>query len=259
MSNLVLGLDLEGINANLQNGVDTKVDRVIEIGAVLWDWKKNAPLKLISELVNEPDRLPISSEVQLVTGIDDDMLENWALKGEDIRKCLENLANLMNKADVIMAHNGGNYDFPMIKAMFSRYGIEMPNVLWVDTMNDIEYPPKISARSMAMLEHSHGFVNPFPHRAVTDVLAMLKVASNYSLDRMVTLAKSPKVTLTASLNAPNWKNKEEVEKFNVIKNKVAKSRFKWNPSTKKWLREVPQVLLDEGKIKLDFDYKVSTN
>jgi len=257
VSKIILGLDLEGMNANLQKGVDTKVDRVIEIGAVLWDWNKSAPLKMISELINEPDHLPISSEVQMITGIDDEMLEGWALKGEDIRTCLEQLATLMNKADAVMAHNGGHYDFPMIKGMFSRYGIEMPEVLWLDTMHDIEYPPKIQARSMAMLEHSHGFVNPFPHRAVTDVLAMLKVASLYDLERMIKLARSPKATLTASLNAPNWKNKEEVEKFNIVKNKVAKSRFKWNPSTKKWLREVPQILLDEGKIKLDFDYKVS--
>ena len=41
------------------------------------------------------------------------------------------------------------------------------------------------------LEHYHGFLNPFPHRAVTDVMSMLKIASQYDLDRMADLAKLP--------------------------------------------------------------------
>ena len=251
----VLGIDLEGMNRDLQlSGVDTQTDRVIEIGAVLWDWQASAPVKIISELIDEVDRLPISEEVELITGINDDMLTKWALNGTDIRTVLEQLSNLMNKADYLMAHNGGQYDYPMLKAMYKRYDMEMPEKVWIDTMSDIEYPKKINGRSMAMLEHSHQFVNPFPHRAVTDVLAMLKIASMYDIQRMIKLAKSPIVTLVAALNAPNWKDQKAVSDFNAIKHKVAKSRFKWNPSTKQWLKDIPKVLLDEGKINYEFEF-----
>jgi DNA polymerase-3 subunit epsilon len=251
----VLGIDLEGMNADLLlSGVNIATDRVIEIGAVLWDWDSRQPVKILSELTDEVDRLPISEEVELITGINDSMLSKWALKGDEIRNCLKDLANLMEKADYLMAHNGTGYDRPMITGMFKRYDISMPETIWIDTMSDIEFPKKINGRSLAMLEHSHGFVNPFPHRAVTDVLAMLKVATNYSLPRMIQLAKSPTVTLVASLDAPNWRNQKEVAEFNAIKNKVARSRFKWNPTSKQWRRDVPQILVDEGNLNLDFEF-----
>ena len=45
-----------------------------------------------------------------------------------------------------------------------------------------------------------------------------------------------------------------VSEFNEVKNKVAKSRFKWNPSTKQWTKEIHKILIDEGKINYDFEY-----
>lgn len=256
-SQLVLGIDLEGINKDLVNsGVDTSVDRVIEVGAVLWDWNLAQPVKMISELIDEVDRLKISQEVEELTGINDDILENWALKGEDIKRFLESFAKVIEKADYLMAHNSSGYDEPMLEALFKRYALEMPKKPWINTLTDIEFPRRMKQRSMAMLEHSHGFINPFPHRALTDVLSMLKIASQYDLGRMTKLAKSPMVTIAAKLDAPNWKNKDEVQEFNVTKNKVAKSKFKWNPSIKLWTKEVHQVIIDEGRLNYDFEWYI---
>ena len=253
----VLGIDLEGINKDLVlSGVNTITDRVIEIGAVLWDWPSSQPVKILSELINEVDHLPITEEVEDLTGINDKMLEDWGAKGTEIHEILKNLASLMEKADYLMAHNGSGYDYPMLNAMFKRYDLEMPEKVWIDTMNDIEYPRKLQGRSLALLEHGHGFINPFPHRAVTDVLSMLKVAGQYSLARMAKMASSPMVTLVASLRAPNWKDPAAVQEFNEIKNKVAKSRFRWNPGNKEWTKEVHKVLIDEGKVTFDFDYVI---
>ncbi len=256
MSNgLVLGIDLEGMNKDLiYSGVDIKTDRVIEIGAVLYDWNLNQPVKILSELIDEVDHLPISEEVEMITGINDPTLEKWGAKGTKIHEILGNLKDLMDQADYLMAHNGHGYDIPMLRAMFNRYDLEMPEKTWIDTMVDIEFPRKMTGRSMALLEHSHGFINPFPHRAVTDVLSMLKIASKYELNRMGKLAESPRVTLVASLRAPNWKDPAAVQEFNEVKNKVAKSRFRWNPTKKEWTKEVHKVLIDEGKIKYDFEY-----
>lgn len=253
----VLGIDLEGINENLlEDGVNLKKDRVIEIGAVLWDVHFNQPIKFLSELINEPDRLSISEEVEELTGINDNMLDMWGHPKEKIPEILEQLSILAQKADAIMAHNGAMYDKPMIQALYERFQMKFPEKLWIDSAQHIEFPRTISAKSMPVLEHAHGFINPFPHRAVTDVLAMFKIASGYSFQRMYQLASSPVVQLVAILEAPNWKDYKEVEEFNRIKHKVSKARFRWQPDIKKWIKEVPKILVDEGKFEYEFDFYI---
>jgi DNA polymerase-3 subunit epsilon len=255
---LILGIDLEGINEALTfKGVNTKVDRVTEIGAVLWDTRINLPVKIYSELIKEKDMLPLTEEVIDLTGIDHQLLDEWGLEGEQIKMALERLALIMKKADYFMAHNGANYDRPMLTAMFERYGLTIPEKVWIDTQNDIEYPKRQTHKSMAALEHSHGFINPFPHRAVTDVLSMLKIASHYDYNRMAKIASAPKIKIVASLRAPNWKDAVQVEKFNLIKNKVARSGFKWDGNAKEWFKIVSKVHIDEGSLNYDFDWQLS--
>lgn len=255
MEKLVCGIDLEGINENLiDNGVNLVKDRVTEIGAVVWDFGVNQPVRVLSELIEEEDRLALSEEVIELTGITENMLKVWGKKGDEIKATLNQLADMMNKSKYIMAHNGKMYDLPMLRAMFERYGVEFPKTIWIDTYTDIEFPKKINNKSMAGLEHAHGFINPFPHRAVTDVLSMLRIASNYDIDRMGKMAESPIVTIVAKLDAPNWKNANQVEEFNKIKHKVSKARFRWNANKKLWTKEVQKILIDEDKINYDFDW-----
>lgn len=252
---LILGIDLEGMSENLvENGVNLEKDRVTEIGAVLWDTRINQPIKVYSELIDEKDRLPMTEEIIDLTGIDEQLLEEWGLKGEEIQMALNRLAIIMKKADFLMAHNGEKYDKPMLEALFKRFDVAFPQKVWIDTVFDIEYPKKIHQKNMAALEHAHGFINPFPHRAVTDVLSMLKIASHYDFERMATLASSSKVRIIAKLKAPNWKDKEQVETFNKIKNRVSRARFQWNPGNKTWSKMIHKVLLDEGSINYEFDW-----
>lgn len=253
----VLGLDLESIHVNLtEDGIDFNKDRVMEIGAVLWDCEENQPAVIFSHLINESDRLEIDEELRELTGISENLLKKWGRPAKEIPDLLKELSNLMDQSDAIMAHNGDQYDRPMLQALYERHQVPFPENLWLDTAKHIEYPNTVKYLSMAMLEHSHGFINPFPHRAVTDVLSMLKVASQYSFHRMAKLASSPRVQLIAALDPPNWKNASEVEAFNKVKNRVAKSRFRWHPDVKKWIKEIPKILIDEDKIKYDFDYYI---
>lgn len=124
---LILGVDLEGINENLtQKGVNLNVDRVTEIGAVLWDTRINSPVRIFSELIDEKDRLKLTQEVIELTGIDEQLLKDWGRRGDEIKMALERLALLIKKADYLMAHNGAKYDKPMLTAMFERYEVDMP-------------------------------------------------------------------------------------------------------------------------------------
>jgi DNA polymerase-3 subunit epsilon len=166
---------------------------------------------------------------------------------------------MMEESNYFMAHNAHGYDKPMLTELFKRFDVPMPDKTWIDSLEDIEFPKKMKTKSMAGLEHAHGFINPFPHRAVTDVLSMLKIASNYDFSRMAKLACSEKVLLVAKLDAPNWKDKEEVDEFNKIKHKVSKARFRWNPRKKQWWKEVHKLLLDEGKIQYDFPFIIKSD
>ena len=256
-SSYVLGLDLEGINQNLlENGVNLAIDRVTEIGAILWNVEQAQPVKILSQLIDEADRLSIDPETSDLTGINDAMLEQWGAKNNDIKSTLTQLANMINGAEAVVAHNGTNYDRPMIEEMFKRYSLDLPEKTWIDTGRDIEYPRKISMRSMASLEHAHGFVNPFPHRAITDVFAMLKIFALYDYQRTLSLARSPKIDIIADLKAPNWRDPTAVAKFNKIKNKIAKARFKWNPTDKTWNKQIHEILIKEEKINFDFAWSI---
>ena len=253
----LLGIDLEGINTELQeNGLNLETDRVMEIGAVLWDVQRKTPVQFFSHLIDEADRPIVDRELTELTGIDENMLQHWGLKGKDIQEKLHELKSLIDASDYLMAHNAHGYDKPMLEALYKRFSLEIPKSTWIDSLEDIEFPSKIKSRSLASLEYAHGFINPFPHRAVTDVLSMLKIASAYSLERMAKFAKSPRVTIVATFKAPNWRNPEEVTAFNKIKHRVSKARFRWNPQEKIWTKKVHKLLLEEDKIHYDFEWKI---
>lgn len=270
MGRLVLGLDLEGMNENIKKGINLQVDRVTEVGAVLFDWETKMPVKMQSELINEPDRLPISEENTKITGITEDMLLNWgAGDREGIRSILQQTSNLMLKADCIMAHNCGSalnprvgYDYQMLRELFWRYKVPMPETLWVNTLHDLEFPEDVlgttrGALSMMALEYAHGFINPFPHRAVTDVLALLKIASKYDIEAMLERAKSPIVELQWSLPYPHWKApQEEKDYFEEQKAKASAAKFWWQPERKLWTKAVKEC--DIGtKLVYDFNYEIA--
>ena len=272
---LILGLDLEGMNADITKGVQVETDRVTEVGAVLWDWNNKQPVSMISELINEADRLPISEDNTRITGITDEMLNtrgqiNSPVSREEneqlhfllgIEGVLDNLKSLMMEADYIMAHNGGaknrpgvGYDYMMLDAMFKRYNMEMPDTLWIDTLVDLDFPESVmthtrGGKSMMVLEHAHGFINPFPHRAVTDVLAMMKIASNYDIEPMIAMANSPTIELVWSMPYPNWKAPQsEKDAFEAGKAKAKSSGFKWNADDKEWVKQTKEPKMQTPEI-----------
>jgi len=264
----VLGLDLEGMNVDIKKGVNTKLDRITEIGAVLWDWEKKQPLKMFSHLIDEDDRPDITEENTAITGITEEMLEEFGVAGVGVADVLKQLSSLMLKADYIMAHNGGNhlrpnegYDYQMLKATFDRHKVPWPETVWIDTLTDLEFPEHIlrhtkGRKDMMSLEHAHGFINPFPHRAVTDVLSMLKIASNYGIERMFTLANSPMATLVwATGYPPRGSSPEVMAKFEKDKETARTNRFFWQPDAKEWTKRVKKLHIEEGlyaSIELDF-------
>lgn len=181
----ILGVDFE------TTGLDSTKDRIIEIGAVLWEWETSKPLSLLSELVIVGEPLP--EEITRITGITDADLSSF---GIDEKAAFWQLCDMMQGCDYVMAHNGNAFDKLFFDQAATRLGRSAEKV-WLDTKLDIKFPDHITTRNLRHLASEHGFLNPFAHRAVFDVLTMLKVASLYDLDEIVSRALEPTLFVQA--------------------------------------------------------------
>lgn len=231
---LICGLDLEATS------LDIETARIIEIGAVLWDTNKKLPMVIQSLLVNIGE--PLTTETTSITNIDDSMLSDFGFKPD---ACLKRLNNLMEMADYIVAHNGKEYDKKLYEVECSRHGIPVVEKHWLDTLVDVNYPPHVKSKRLNYLASDHGFLNPFPHRAVFDVLTMLKIISEYDIAPIIEESKIPVIKLIAIVSYDN-------------RERVKANGFMWNGSDKTWWKNIKANLLpeEEEKASLDGCYKV---
>ena len=110
-------------------GVNLDVDRVTEIGALLWDWDQSLnPSPSTVTLIDEPNRPDITEELEELTGISDNMLlSSRPQGGRHSASALDRLlVDDSTRADYILAHNGRGYDYPMLKALYQRHGKTFP-------------------------------------------------------------------------------------------------------------------------------------
>ena len=226
---LVLGTDFE------TSGLNAASDRIIEVGAVLYDWEARTPLQLLSSFVYQACELP--EEITKITGITREMISRYGHSEDDVMRRLDELLGL---ADYAMAHSAtsdfdkGFYDHSCI-----RIGIGIREILWANTAVDIVYPEQITTRNLQYLAAEHGFVNPFRHRAVFDVLTMLDIASRYNLDAIITRAREPMVYVQALVS---YDDRE-----------LAKARgYWWHPKLKIWWKPMKTSDFEKEKVECGF-------
>ena len=215
---IILGLDFE------TTGLLPQEDRIIEVGAVLYDWDTETPVRLLSQLVRPGRSLP--PEIVALTGITDALIEAY---GQDEIAVLGYLTHLMAQADFVMAHNGTEFDKLFFDASVARISLDMAGCRrpWLDTRCDIVFPESVTTRNLKFLAAEHGFLNPFAHRAVFDVLTMLKVARQYPIENIITRSKEPTLYIQALVSF------DEKEK--------AKARgYYWCGPQKVWWRSMKQ-------------------
>lgn len=218
-----LGVDFE------TTGLDVEKELITEVGAVLWDVENKAPVMIYSDLIKIDQ--PLTEEIVNLTGITDEMLDTF---GKAAGLVFSNLSELMLRAQYIVAHNGTNFDKPLWYNEAKRKTVEFPEKPWIDTSVDVPYPDFITTRKLIHLAAEHGFVNPFAHRAVSDVLTMLRVASHYNSDTIVMYANSPNVELRAAVV---YKDRELAKKCG----------YRWNKEKKYWLKTIKDFQLDDNR------------
>lgn len=228
---LILGLDFE---TTITEPVMPKEMRIIEIGAVLWDSVRKYPVLPITRLVWDKS-YPFVPFITELTGLTLADLEKY---GTPPKYALEKLLKLMREAEAVVAHNGKFFDKPLLEAECARHGLAMPELPWIDTVCDIDYPKKIETRKLDFLAPSHGFINPFAHRAMFDVLSMMKILSNYDFDYILARSKEPEIVIKALVQKPFGPTAEQGKK----ETDQAKARgFRFDGESKSWLKRIKEV------------------
>jgi DNA polymerase III alpha subunit (gram-positive type) len=222
---LILGFDTE------TTGLNVHEDHIIEVGAVLWDTDRKAPMYTMSALIKGSHIPKLEAKITELTGIKD---EDLATFGHDVVGVLQGLNNVIARAEAIVAHNGNLFDKPMYESNCKRHGVEIVQKPWIDTSCDVEFPPHITTRRLSHLAADHGFLNPFAHRALFDVMTMLKVMSEYNFEQILTWSKAPTVELKAD---STFQQKELVKKQN----------YRWDNERKIWHKSIKAFQLDDAR------------
>lgn len=184
---IICGLDTE------TTGLSPDNDRIIELGAVLWDTDTNKPIKFFSEFIYDDTYPAINPAASKVNGITQSMLDTWS---EVPAYVYGKFLQFSVKADYILAHNGNGFDKPFVDNSLARVGMKLEKP-WIDSRIHVPYPEAKGSRKLIHLAAELGFVNPFPHRAVTDVLTMLRVCSHFDWSVIISNSSSKQIRIRA--------------------------------------------------------------
>jgi|SRR5579859_2803971 len=134
---IVLGIDFE------TTGLDPKMARVIEVGAVLWDTHTAMPLKIFSEFCWDENMPIIEPEALAAHGLNVTLLSTY---GQPQREVFGRLRNMLPPLDAFVGHNCIQFDKPFYEMEMKLAQLECENAPWIDTTTDLKYPATITTR-----------------------------------------------------------------------------------------------------------------
>jgi DNA polymerase-3 subunit epsilon len=175
-------------------------DKIVELGYCLWETDSRTPLLMENHIVKQD--APIPEETIRVHGITNEVANKY---GEPIQVALNTFRDMVeyHKPAYLVAHNGVNFDLPFLLAEYARHGIDPGAVATtplIDTRADIPFEVEPDSRKLKHLALDHGFINPFPHRALFDVMAMLKVLSHHDIAKIIEYQKIPWIIVRAMVS-----------------------------------------------------------
>ena len=181
----ILGIDFE------TEGLLPEKHKITEVGMCLYDTDAKAPVRVSGFLVKGG---LITAEIERITGITQSMLDTY---GYEPTIALKAISSFANQADYFLAHNAV-FDKSFLMALDSNLANSKP---WVDSRTDM--PPeayvKGKSASLKYLCADHGFLYE-AHRAVSDVLAMLRLVAMYDIDAVIKRSQIPNVEVRAQVS-----------------------------------------------------------
>lgn len=230
----LLGIDFE------TTGLDTANDRIYEVGMVLWDTALSKPLIPLGMILRDDALLEKARQTDVaammlrVSGVTPELIEEF---GADPKAGFARIDKFCHEhgVDYLVAHNGENFDRPMLMSELTRHSVDakpLRELPWIDTRVDIPFKEEPSSRRLNHLAADHGFLNPFPHRAVFDVLTMLKVLSHYPIDAVLEFQKIPFVTVRAVVS---YEDRQLAKDLRYSWEKIGEKTF-----PKMWVKRVKE-------------------
>ncbi len=248
MGRIICGFDIE------TTGLDHDKDSVTEIAWVICETGDPKPLEMQTMFIRPEDleALEISEENFAITHISKRHLEHGVSLLEFIAVFHASLKR--HGVEAIVAHNGAYFDHPFILKKLDQAGYiwrEEPsaiqNILWLDTYSDVVFPKHCRWTNLIYLAAFHGFLNPFPHQALSDVQTMLAILSRYDIEEVIERARSPWLTVKAIVD---YARKDEAKAL----------RFFWERTgeadpfyPKSWVKKVRMLDFETLKAEASFE------
>lgn len=228
----VLGLDFE------TTGLDTATARITEIGAVLWDVEAKFPLTTLGAFLHDATYPPQSTEIIKLTGITDTMLLEFGTPPAASLRQLDDFC-AEHQVEYIVAHNGENFDKPLLMSELARHSIAtrcLRNIPWIDSRTDLPFESEPDSRKLKHLAGDYGFINPFAHRALFDVMTMLRVLSQFPMASILEYQKIPFRVLRAAVS---YDQKELAKQRRFSWEKIGEQTW-----PKFWVKKVKENVMD---------------
>ncbi len=220
---ILLGVDTE------TTGTDAANDRIIEIGAILYDTEAKVPLHMFNSFIRHETEEGYVSP----TGIRGEWLRQY---GMSLPNAFGEIQRILSMAEVkaAVAHNAVNFDKPIILAELERLAFQehcFKDLHWIDSRYDLPFDPPPTSRRLIHLAAENGILNPFPHRALFDVLTMFKMMDNYDYEKVYEHSKIPWITVRVMTD--------------FDQRQIAKDlRYSWNGDDKIWTKKVKEDQFD---------------
>lgn len=194
----LVGIDFE------TNGVDPHTCSFTEVGLVFYDTDFGlSPIESISMLNKEVKTMdPTASKITGIT------LKQCHTYGSQVDAILGHMFAQLNfyNPDFLVAHNAHAFDEIIFNRLHKASDLKLrKEIPWIDTMEDLseETYAKLGTRTLEFMAARSGFINPFPHAALSDVMTMMKILFENGHEHAAERSKVPSVIVNAVVSFDN--------------------------------------------------------
>jgi DNA polymerase III alpha subunit (gram-positive type) len=227
---ILLGVDLE------TTGLSPETDRPIELGAILYSTGQKKCLESTGLLIKSD--VSVSERITELTGITQSAVDKF---GYPSRDALGAFLDMAEQADAYIGQNVIQFDKRFFQSWVKREGMVLPEKLWIDTRTDI---PGVEGKHLGYMAADAGFLNMFPHSALSDVQTVLKLIEGHDINKIVERAQSPTIVILGHQARTD--------------NDLAKARkFRWNPAYGVWWKTIKYMDLKQEEEAAKFNISLA--
>lgn len=217
-------------------GLDVTKDNIIELGYAIYHIDNPAPLVMRNSLIYIKSEIP--EIITEITGITQAMLEKAGERAFDVfTKLLKDISDYDIKW--FIGQNILEFDSPILYNNLLREGLTFPKLNMIDTKTDIKWSVPTKSNKLSYLAADHGFINPFPHRALTDAMTCAVLLYKYDIYKILEISVTSMLEIRADVN---YDSRELAKTLG----------YYWDGERKIWVKKIREFYLNEEKSKATF-------